>query len=107
LRDETITGSWFVPTTMPRTWLASTRYEPGPAVRFSTYCTAVLQRREWSTGRGSALAARCGSSAAASTEENDRPSSPWVPGFSMLSERGQAILRTVAVPISLGYRRRT
>jgi hypothetical protein len=34
-------------------WLASTRYEPAQGVRFSTYCTTVLQRRvvDWQRKR--------------------------------------------------------
>lgn len=38
-----------------------------------------------------------------STAERDRLSSHWTPDFSTLSARGQAILRSVALPLSLGF----
>lgn len=90
-------------------WRLSLDYDPERTASFATfgYRRGGFSR---STGSGSGSAAPSGSSETAAPMLASVPtfshSMPTVPGeidWTRLSERGQAILRTIALPISAGF----
>jgi hypothetical protein len=86
-------------------WIISTKYDESVGVAFSAWATLTLSGA-WSTGNGSGSAAPPGSSRTASTNGRGPSSSVSITNeisWTNLSDRGLAILRTVATSASQGY----
>jgi DNA-directed RNA polymerase specialized sigma24 family protein len=87
-------------------WQASLKYDPERSISFSTFAYQLSRRRtiDWFRGRYGRTRWTFGDGYQYDRERpNIYPSMPSTVNWKGLSEQGKDTLRTIAVPISLGY----